>query len=91
MAFRNSNAQRNTAQSNDDWKAAGFINIYISRKDGSKAKLGAIPLRMVRDNEAQLFEWLKSNENNIEKLAKALIIDFRSVQKGEGGALDLPA
>ena len=47
MAFSTSNTARNNQASdnNESWKAQGFLNLYLPGKDGSKRKLGAIPLK----------------------------------------------
>ena len=74
----------------DTWKAQGFINLYLPRKDGSRAKLGAIPLRDSKENERTLREWLEANEGNVDKLLTALIVNYQSTAVNEGNGFALP-
>ena len=70
MAFR-TNTSAAAAMSNtlnqENWKADGFVNLYLPSTDGGKRKkLGAIPLRANKPAEAALLEWLKKDANNVE-------------------------
>jgi hypothetical protein len=59
----NVNTKNNAQQvANDNWKAAGFINLYLPKAEGGQTKLGAIALRMSNPDEAALFSWLKANK-----------------------------
>ena len=76
-------------QQDESWKAQGFINLYLPRKNGERAKLGTIPLRDSRDNEAALRAWLEADEANITKLMEKLTIEYRPAQGDESTGLDL--
>lgn len=72
----------------DSWKAQGFINLYITAPDGTKKKLGAIPLKDARNAERSLREWLSANpEKNAAKLLSALAIEYRDAES-DGPAMD---
>lgn len=88
MAFAQSNR---IARNNDaaDWKAQGFINLYLPSKEGKRVKLGAIPLKESRNNERQLLEWLNANPARAVKLLEKLEIEYKSAEAREGAGLDL--
>ena len=91
MAFRTNTAAAQTNDSQESWKAAGFVNLYLPSTDGGKRKkLGAIPLRANKPSEAALLEWLKKDPANVEKLLSKLELDFQSVEASAaiGFALD---
>ena len=69
-------------------KAQGFINIYLPRKDGTQMKVGALALRASKNEEKQIFDYLVSSEENIQKLANKLVFEFRAVNESRG-ELDL--
>ena len=75
--------------SNQDWKASAFVNLFITRKNGSKMKLGFIALKADDPEHLQLMEWLEAAEGNLEKLATKLILDYRIVEEKEADGLDL--
>lgn len=75
--------------SNQDWKAAAFINLFITRKNGSKMKLGFCALKSDDPEHVQLMEWLEANEGNLEKLATKLVLDYRAVEAKSDDGLDL--
>lgn len=88
MAFNRQAQQQQNNQA--EWKAQGFINLYLPTKDGSRVKLGAIPLKDSRNNEKTLLEWLnKDPEANAAKLLAKLEIEFRSAEPKEGSGLAL--
>ena len=75
----------------ESWKAQGFINLYINAPDGSKKKLGAIPLKDARNAERTLREWLgKDPEKHAAKLLSALSLEYRAADE-EGPAMDFDA
>ena len=84
------NAGNQQSQSNDQsWKADGFLNFYLPRKDGAKRKLGTISLHLSKENEAMLIEWLKADENNIHKLKDKLQLEFNTAELKADAAFDL--
>lgn len=84
---------RNAAASNNqntNWKADAFINFSVPRKDGTAKKLGAISLKIDRDEEtATLVAWLTEDPSRIEKLVQKMIVDFRLAKTDHQGGLDL--
>ena len=91
MAFNKSSAAAasTTVAVPGNWeKAQGFINIYLPRKDGSQMKLGALALRISKNEEKQVLDYLASSEENIQKLANRLVFEFRAVNENRS-ELDL--
>jgi DNA gyrase/topoisomerase IV subunit B len=85
MGFKTNNGSNNNQQdNNDNWKAQGFINLYLpSKEEGKQRKIGAIPLRISKASEKQLLEWLKADPANAKKLAEKLIVDFQEAVASE--------
>ena len=80
---------------NEGWKAQAFINLWLPKTnaDGTagKTKVGAIPLKMVRNFDARLIARL--SEGGPEALAamqSMLIIDFQLVNKPDSEQPALP-
>lgn len=76
------NEDRSNQSDNDDWKAEGFINMYLPKKnpDGStgKFKLGAIPVKD-KGAMAKLVEMLKKDpEGAIKAISANLTLDYQS-------------
>ncbi len=67
-----------SAQSNESWKATGFVNLWVKRTDGSKFKLGAIPLREQKTTDAAIINRLRQ-EGGVEALLNALEVDYQDV------------
>lgn len=93
MAF-NRNGNNNSAPAaanttNDDWKAQGFINFYLPAKDGSRRKLGAIPLKESKPQEKILLDWLEADPKNVEALLAKLIVEYRPAEAPESSGFDL--
>lgn len=85
MAFNNNNAARATAPRNNDesWKAEGFLNIYIPRKNGTRMKLVGAPLRMNNPSQKALYDYLMANPDvAIQTLMAKMIVEFVPVQQG---------
>jgi hypothetical protein len=81
MAFAfNKPASETTATAQADWKATAFLNIWVRRADGSRAKIGAIPLKDQRNFDKALIQRLQQ-EDGIEALVKALELDFQMADK----------
>ena len=81
MAFRNQSNTRNSAsESNDDWKAQGFINVYVNVGNGNKRKLIGIPLKEQKAFERMLLERLQQ-EGGVEALMENLSITFELANK----------
>lgn len=90
MAFSTNTARNtnNNAQS-DNWKAQGFLNLYLPNKDGKRTKLGAIPLKEGKPNEAKMLAWLKEDPSRVSVILEKLDIEFRSSEQTEGSSFDL--
>ena len=87
MFERKSGKKGNTG--NSDWKAAAFINLFITRKNGSKMKLGFIALKSDDPEHLQLMEWLEADPKRLESLGQKLVFDYRVVEEKEADGLDL--
>lgn len=88
MAY-NQNAAAGSNNAENNWKSSGFINFYLPSKDGKRRKLGAIGLKDSRENEKALMDWLASDEKNIQKLVKKLVIEYQSATPAASAAFDL--
>ena len=92
MAFSSSNAARNNQASDnsESWKAQGFLNLYLPGKDGSKRKLGAIPLKESKPAEKALLTWLNEDPSRVAALLSKLEIVYQSATPADtaGFALD---
>lgn len=92
MAFSTSNATRNNQASdnNESWKAQGFLNLYLPGKDGSKRKLGAIPLKEAKPAEKALLTWLNEDPSRVAALLSKMEIVYQPATPADtaGFALD---
>ena len=89
MAFNTNNTQA-PAQNSTSWRADGFINVSVPRKDGTAKRLGSLALKIGDDAEMkQLVGWLEEDPSRISKLLERAIIDFRSAKPNHQGGLDL--
>ena len=61
---------------NDSWKATAFLNLWVKRADGSRAKIGAIPLKDSKNFDRALIARLQQ-EGAIEALMQHLELDFQ--------------
>ena len=80
MAFQFNVPSSNNASSDEKWKAQAFLNLWVKRADGSRAKVGAIPLREAKAFEKALIARLKQ-EGAMEAFAAVLEIDFQLADK----------
>lgn len=85
MAF---NAKENTnpnanATKREDWKADAFLNVWLTRPDGSRVKLGAIGLKKSRRFENAIIERLNADPSAIQTLVSKLEIDFQMAKDDE--------
>lgn len=76
--------QFNTPSSNETkeakWEAVGFLNLWVKRADGSRAKVGAIPLRKAKAFDKALAERLQQ-PGAMEAFIGALELDFQVADK----------
>lgn len=89
MSFK-SNAVAATPQ-NENWKAQGFLNLYLPSKNGGRKKLGAIPLKESRTNEKQLLAWLNEDPSRVQHILSKLEIEFQSALPADSAGFDLGA
>ena len=82
MAF-NTNAARNaqTQVANENWRAQGFINIYLPTPDGGRRKIGSISLKESKAYEAALLKRLANDPMAIVKMQEAIMLDFQLADK----------
>lgn len=73
-------SSNNAATADEKWKAQAFLNLWVKRADGSRAKVGAIPLREAKAFEKALIARLKQ-DGAMEAFANALEIDFQMADK----------
>ena len=91
MAFNRSNAQRNTnaTEGFTDWKAQGYLNLYLPSKDGGRRKLAGIPLRDSKDNEATLRAWVEADPTRVAMILSKLVMEYQPATQSEGSGFDL--
>lgn len=77
MGF-NSNAAKVTASVNVASKATvdGYLNLYLSRQDGTEFKIGFIALSDSKEDQQELHEFVKASTKNIGVLKKHLVLSF---------------
>ena len=89
----NQGSNRNQRESNEDWKAHGFLNLYVKNKGGSRSKLGVIYLREANDRELELSKWLSGDTEDGERLkmlANAIQFEYSPADTGDASHFDLP-
>jgi hypothetical protein len=93
MAFATSKsavfAAVSSTNSNDSWKAVGFINLYLPTVGGKEKKLGAIPLRASRPAEKELSDWLNKKAENVASMASVLVVEFNDSEASNADQFDL--
>lgn len=80
MARFNFNQPTATNGQDESWKAQAFLNIWVRRADGSRAKIGAIALKEQRSFDKALIERLQQ-EDGLSALTNALELDFQMADK----------
>jgi hypothetical protein len=76
MAF---NSNSSSAQSNNtDWKANRFLNVYIKHADGTRRKLGAIPLKTSKAFEKAVIARLDTGEDALAAMVDVLEYDYHN-------------
>lgn len=87
------NSGSNTSERNDNWKAHGFLNVYVANKSGGRSKLGFIPLKTSNARELQLSEWLAGDDEQKSRLNLLLSqcqFEFNIADTGDANHFDLP-
>lgn len=80
-----------TNDSKENWKAQGFLNLYLPGMNGQRKKLGAIPLREFKPNEKKLLAWLNEDPSRVAHLLAKLEIEYQTSQPGDAAGFDLGA
>ena len=87
MAIALTNAPSNV-QTNTNWKAQGFLNLYLPDKKGGRRKLGAIPLKDAKPNEKELLAWLNEDPSRVDIIMAKLEMEYQPAEaEGTGFAL----
>lgn len=91
MAFnRPSSSNNNQAAGNESWRAAGFLNFSLpTKEEGKTRKLGAITLRLSKESEKTLNDWLKEDPSRVNILLSKLIVTYQSAEASDKSAFDL--
>lgn len=90
-ASQNSNTNGNNSK-DESWKAVGFINIFLPARDGSRVKLGAIPLKAAKPREAELANWLAEDDESksrLNLLLNKLEMEYASAEPSDAKGFDL--
>ena len=92
FAQPNSTAQQSAPSSgNDNWRNDAFINVYLPKADGTGSrKIGAIGLKLRKDAEKALIDYLNANEGNIDALMSTATFDFQMVDGSTSAGFALP-
>jgi viroplasmin and RNaseH domain-containing protein len=90
---QNANTATNKAP-HGNWQTDAYVNIYMPKRGGQRAKLGALKLSMNRRNDSQVIEYLQNAPDlatALETLKNRLEIDFVMVgaEPEEEDLLDL--
>lgn len=83
----NKNAPRTS--SNDNWKASGFLNMFIPKQTGARYKLGALALRASKPMEAALDQWCNDNPGLVGQLPAKFQLEYVSASAKDTSALDI--
>lgn len=92
MAFAANTAQSAAVSTNttsENWKAQGFLNLYLPAKNGQRRKLGAIPLKESKANEKQLLAWLNEDPSRVTQILAKLEIEYQSAASNDEHAFAL--
>ena len=73
-------ANNNGGSSNEKWKAAAFLNLWLRRPDGSRVKIGAIALHNDKEVGKALIGRLQE-DGAVEAMMKNLEADFQMAQR----------
>lgn len=89
MAVIRKNTTAAVATASDSWKADGFINLFLPRKDGGIRKLGFIALKKSNPEEAKLLAWLEEDPSRIKIVLEKMSATYHSSTPDEGSGFDL--
>lgn len=93
MAFQtntgNNNSQSNNASNDESWKAVGFLNFYLPANDGTRSKLGAIPLKAGKPREKELANWIAEDPNRVALILAKLELEYASAEPSDAKGFNL--
>lgn len=89
--FQKDNTAQNEAPVTAKWKANGFINLYLTDKDGKRRKLGAIPLKDSNPRMKTLRAWLEEDPSRVSKVVAALSADYQPATQANAPDFDIVA
>lgn len=96
MAFNTNTAAAPATPANDNWKAQGFLNLYLPTPDGGRAKLGFIALKDVNTtgvNQKKLLAGINASEAEqariVELIRSKMIVEYRSAKPAESEGFDI--
>lgn len=82
FSFDTTASSSNAAAQNEKWKAQAFLNFWLRRTDGSRVKVGAIPLHNDKEVGKNLIARLQQ-EGAVEAMVKVLEVDFQLAQSNK--------
>lgn len=71
------------------WKASGFINLYLTDREGNRRKLGAIPLKDGNPRHKALRAWLEEDPTRVNKVIEALEADYQPATTADAPDFDV--
>lgn len=69
-----------SARKADSRKASAFLNVYVSKRDGSRARLGSIPLRESNAAESSILKWIAGDASKAASLVDKFSMDYHSAE-----------
>lgn len=84
--------QQAPAQQQENWKADGFLNLYLPGADGQPKKLGAIALHKRRKGDAQVIEALEGQNAQavLEYILQNLSANYQPADGSGAAGFALP-
>lgn len=80
---------RSNTTGDDSWKADGFINITLVKKDGKIMRVGALSLKDSNPDQKALRALLEADPSKVEKLGEKLVFNYQSATPKECAGFDL--
>jgi len=72
--------QINGNNNQENWKADAAINVRVPREDGTKSKIGTLFLKMNKNVEKDIIEFLRENPNDgMDRLKEVMLFDFQEM------------
>lgn len=90
--FNRPAGNNNAGGQRQNWQNDAFVNLYLPRRDGTRAKVGSIGLKLSRKTDAQLIAHLANApdlEEALNQFKDRLIMDFNRADGADSAELDL--